>query len=218
MNIKKFTLLLLIFGFTNCKSQDKEDFKNVPFNKETFTLYEKNNNSFHVAKFVEIAKDSIGVYLYELNISTPEGLLQTFSSEEKITKSKINIKKKDLEKKYNWKVFNGQNVLFVQIQPNGFKNELEVLDKRQEIENDIDDALKSKNVGEWFAGDNGPGGGNMLFTITDTNQATKIVLDILSKNHLEKNTVIGKRVMTDKEDWFYEVIYPEKFTGKFNTM
>ena len=98
------------------------------------------------------------------------------------------------------------------------QNEFEILNKRQEIEDEISEELQNENLGEWFAGDIGPGGGNMLYTVSNINEAMETTLQVIAKNNLSKNVVIGKRIMISNGDWFYEVIYPENFSGIFNTM
>ena len=110
------------------------------------------------------------------------------------------------------------DVLFVQIQPQGFKDGLQLLNKRQEIEDKLDNAIKDKQLGEWMAGDVGPGGGNMLYRVSDINNSLQAIYDELRVNNLEKKVVTGRRISSSKDDWFYEVIYPTKFSGTFNTM
>lgn len=112
----------------------------------------------------------------------------------------------------------GNDVLFVQIQPRGFKDEMQLMDKRQKIETITSKALQDKKLGEWFAGDLGPGGGNSLYEVSDINRSIEIILNVLEQNGLEHNVLIGRRVLKDKADWFYEVIYPTKYAGAFNTM
>jgi hypothetical protein len=108
--------------------------------------------------------------------------------------------------------------LFVQIQPAGFRDEKQLLDKRQEVEDLLSKALENKELGKWFAGDIGPGGGNMLYTVKDIDKSMQIILEVLQQNKLDKNVLIDRRVLVDQDDWFYEVIYSTKFSGDFNTM
>ena len=58
----------------------------------------------------------------------------------------------------------------------------------------------------------------MLYTVTNIEITLQTILQVLKQNNLDKNVLIGRRIMIDKGDWFYEVIYPTKFTGTFNTM
>jgi hypothetical protein len=171
-----------------------------------------------VARALTIGSDEFDLHLYELNISIPENAKQSFGSVQKLTKRDLDNKKTEIQRNYNWMPFENNAVLFIQIQPIGFENEMQLLDKRQEVEHELTTALENKNVGKWIAGDLGPGGGNMLYTVTDLDKSLQMILEVLQQNSLEKQVLIGRRVMLDNDDWFYEVIYPTKFSGAFNTM
>ena len=186
--------------------------------KEVFTFYSKTDSLVQVARTLTTDNKSFNLFLYEVNISKPKDARQKFISSEQFTLQQLNDKKSELTKTYTWTTFKGENVLFIQIQPTGFKDEAELLDKRQLIEDKINAALSNKKLGEWMAGDLGPGGGNMLYTVTTIDNAMPIVLQVLQQNKLDKNVLIGRRVMVDSGDWFYEVIYPKSFSGEFNTM
>jgi hypothetical protein len=224
MKFQTFTLGLLTFlGLTSCnqnsdKQTNGQTNSTLLVDKETFCLYKKTDNIIYVARALTSGNDKFDLYLYEVNISTPEGANQTFTSIQQLTQKELDRKKTELQSSYNWTPFKGNEVLFVQIQPTGFKDEMQLLDKRQEIEDKISKALENKKLGEWFAGDLGPGGGNMLYTVTDIGKSLQVILDVMQQNKLEKNVLIGRRVLVDKDDWFYEVIYPTKYSGDFNTM
>jgi len=224
MIFKTFTLALLTFlGLSSCnqnsdKQTDGQTNSTLRADKEIFSLYKKTGSIISVARALTTGNDKYDLHLYELNISTPEGAKQTFTSVQQLTKQELHSKKTKLQSNYNWMPFKGNEVLFVQIQPTGFKDEMQLLDKRQEIEDKLSKALENKKLGEWFAGDLGPGGGNMLYTVTDIDKSMQIILDVLQQNKLDKNVSIGRRVMIDTNDWFYEVIYPTKYSGDFNTM
>jgi len=224
MKFKTFTLGLLTFlGLTSCnqnsnKQTDGQTNSTLLADKEIFSLYEKTDSIIYVARALTTGNDKFYLYLYELNISTPEGAKQTFDLVQQLTQQELDNRKTELQSKYNWIPFKGNEVLFVQIRPTGFKDEMELLDKRQEIEDKLSKALENKKLGEWFAGDLGPGGGNMLYTVTDIDKSLQIVLDVLQQNKLDKNVLIGRRVLVEKDDWFYEVIYPKEYSGDFNTM
>ena len=224
MKFKIFTLGLLTFlGLTSCnqnsnKQTDGQTNSTLLADKEIFSLYEKTDSIIYVARALTTGNDKFYLYLYELNISTPEGAKQTFDLVQQLTQQELDNRKTELQSKYNWIPFKGNEVLFVQIRPTGFKDEMELLDKRQEIEDKLSKALENKKLGEWFAGDLGPGGGNMLYTVTDIDKSLQIILDVLQQNKLDKNVLIGRRVLVEKDDWFYEVIYPIEYSGDFNTM
>ncbi len=224
MTIKIFILELLTFlGLTSCnqnsdKQMDGQTNSTTLVNKEIFNLYKKTDSIIYVARALATGSDTFDLNLYSLNISTPEGAKQTFVSVEQLTKQQLDDRKIDLQNNYNWTPFKGNEVLFIQIQPTGFKDEIQLLDKRQEIEDKLSKALENKNLGKWFAGDLGPGGGNMLYTVTDIDKSLQIILEVLQQNKLDKNVLIGRRVLVDKDEWFYEVVYPTKYSGDFNTI
>lgn len=186
--------------------------------KDVFTLYNKTDSLVQVARSLVTVNDSIILLLYEINISEPEDARQKFISSEQLTPQQLDSKKNELAKTYKWSAFNGDNVLFVQIQPTAGTDEMDLLRKRQKIEDKINVALERKNLGEWMAGDLGPGGGNILYTVETIQSAMPTVLQVLQENNLDKNVLIGRRVMVGEGDWFYEVIYPTNFSGEFNTM
>jgi len=224
MIFKKFTLGLLTFlGLSSCnqnsgKQTDGQTNLTLLANKEIFSLYNKTDSIIYIVKAMSSGGDKFDFYSYELNISAPESTKQTFISVQQLTKQELNSKKNDLHNQYNWIPFKGDEVLFVQIQPTGFKDEMQLLDKRQEIEDKLSKVLESRKLGEWFAGDLGPGGGNMLYTVTDIDKSLQVVLEVLQQNKLDKSVLIGKRILVAKDDWFYEVIYPIKYSGNFKTM
>lgn len=113
-----------------------------------------------------------------------------------------------------------KDVMFIQIVPDstmGTLKSLGFLNLRQEVEGKIDDRLQNENLGGWFAGDMGAGG-NMLFYISDWNNATKAVLKVLKDEDLLDHVLIAKRIMTAEDDWNYEVVYPIGYEGVFNQM
>jgi hypothetical protein len=113
-----------------------------------------------------------------------------------------------------------QEVMFVQIIPDSTMSNLDqlrFLNLRQEIEDKIDEALKVRSLGKWFAGDMGVGA-NMLFFINDWEKASETTLKILKQENLIDHVLIAKRIVITKDDWNYEIIYPIEFSGVFNEM
>ena len=211
--------LLALLGLAGCNqtANNQADEQAFP-DKEIFTLYNKADSLVRVARVLTLDSKTFDLQVYEVDITTPEGAKQKFISAEQLTQQQLDNKKAELQNTYNWTPFKGQDVLFVQIQMPGFKNEMELLDKRQETESKLGEALERKNLGEWTAGDLGPGGGNMLFDVSNVEQSLQTILQVLQQNKLDKNVLIGRRVLVADGDWFYEVIYPTKYSGNFNTM
>src|SRR5688572_11284056 len=102
--------------------------------------------------------------------------------------------------------------LFVQWQ---YPSEIEffkAMDIRHELEIKIDSALRLAKLGEWIAGDMGPGGANMEFGIkSDPYTAIRIILHILRKKGLEKETVIATDIAFSGGKWSYKILYPKKY-------
>lgn len=203
---------------SNMKTNGQPDPTHMADKIEVFSLYKKADSKIYVARALSVGNDKVDLYLYELNTSSPEGAKQSFVSVQHLIKQEIDNKKSELQIDYNWEPFKGNKVLFVQIEPAGFKNEIELLEKRQEIEEKLGNALESKSLGKWFSGDLGPGGGNMLFTVEDIDKSMDLILEVLRQNELDGKVRIGRRVLIDKDDWFYEVIHPTRYSGDFNTM
>ncbi len=211
--------LLTLLGLAGCNQTASNQTNGQTFaDKEVFTLYSKADSLVRVARVLTSDNKTFDLHFYEVDIATPEGAKQKFISTEQLTQQQLDSKKTELLSTYNWTPFKGNDVLFVQIQPTGFKDEMQLLDKRQEIEDKLSKAFEDKNLGEWFAGDLGPGGGNMLYTVHNIEQALQTTLQVLQQNKLDKNVLIGRRVLVADGDWFYEVIYPTKYSGDFNTM
>lgn len=122
------------------------------------------------------------------------------------------------EKSIKWSPEQETPVVFVQIQPGAFKNELDALYIRQRVESKIEKRLENLKIGNWIAGDLGPGGANMLFEIQNIEEAKEIILKIINEEKLSKFTVIGLRIYISHTDWKYKVIYPENYNGIINDM
>jgi len=204
------TLFVVITFLAICVSGGSN---NMEFNREGKTLFKREGNVFNVIRIYEHNEYQNRILKYVLDANVPESLSQKFINEEIINKKQ----NENIVKEFNWKQFKGNNVVFVQIQPIGFKTEMELLNVRQEIEDRIGKRLTKSKLGEWLAGDLGPGGGNMLFEVNDMEKAIENVLETLHQNKLENKAIIGRRIYREKDDWFYEVIYPEKYSGKFDT-
>ena len=106
---------------------------------------------------------------------------------------------------------------FFQIKPGNFKSDMQLLDIRQKVEIELTKAIEKKNSGEWFASDNGPGGGNILFSVKDIKETINAAKTIIYSRNLENDILIGRRVNIADDEWFYEVIFPQNYSGEFNT-
>jgi hypothetical protein len=211
--------LLTIMGLASCQQNTtNQTVEQVTVKREVSAYYGKAENIIHTARILTIDNKSYDLIFCDVDISAPEGSKQKFISIEPLTDQQLKGKQIDLQKTFNWTPFKGNAILFVQIQPAGFKNVMELLDVRQKIELKLTSELENNRIGEWSASDLGPGGGNILFDVTNIDSALQTILQVLKKNKLDKRVLIGRRVLISNEDWFYEVIYPTKYSGDFNTM
>ena len=185
--------------------------------KEAWTIYSKHDTIFHVKRLLS-SDTGLTLLSYDINTSKAETAVQTFINSKALSSENEAATIKLQNSNFQWTPYKAELTLFVQIEPSAFKNEMEALTKRQEIEQNIEIALKSKGLGEWTDGDLGPGGANMLFEVSNVENATSVILHVLSKTGLDKKTIIGRRIYTEEEDWFYEVVYPHTFNGVFLTM
>ena len=186
--------------------------------KHVFSLYKRSGKVMHVAKAYKINKDSFKLCQFHVDISPSATNRQTFTSAQRLSIRQLENCRKKLQGDYTWVPLSGEEVLFVQIQPQSSEHELDLLDLRQEVEDQLDEALKSKNLGEWFAGDLGPGGANMLYHVKDADKAMQVILQVLAQHHIQDQVHIGRRVLIAEGDWFYEIIYPAQYSGVFETM
>lgn len=197
-------------------SADTSISHNMNSGKEIWTFYSKADSVYHVKRLVY----SNGEYIfltYDINTSQPEANHQTFISRQQISESELQ-KIKSESSNVNWMPYSAIPILFVQIQPSAFKDEMVALDKRQQVEELIDRELQSKNLGKWIAGDLGPGGANMLFKVQEIDKAKAVIEAVLSEHKLKEVTIVGRRINVAADDWFYEVIYPLDYDGDFLTM
>ena len=184
--------------------------------KELWTLYSKSDTVYHIKKL--ISSDNKYILLtYVVNTSHPEAAKQDFIKQETISKTDL-FKIKSEYSSYNWTPLKNTPTLFVQINGSAFTYDLEPWDKREAILDQIEKSLQKSGNAEWIGCDVGPGGLNLIFELENISGAIPKILDILSKYGYDKKTIIGRRINTTEDDWFYEVIYPLDYNGVFLTM
>lgn len=218
--IRAVLLLSLIFSLYACaqntgnKKQQagRGNKNNAP--KEIWTIYDRQDTLVHVKRLMN-TDSGLTLFTYDINSADPIATRQVSVNSKKLSGDSEAASAKAQSTNYQWIPYKPATVLFIQVEPSGFKDEMEALNRRHEIEDKIDEALKAKGFGEWIAGDLGPGGLNMLYAVPDIDQATPVMLDILAKNRLDKKAIIARQLDVAKDDWFYEIIYPLNFTGVF---
>lgn len=183
--------------------------------KEVWTVYSKKGDLYSIRRFLKVDAGYL-LLSYHIDASKPEEAIQTLESRQAC---KMEMDPKTfIDHGYHWLPFKETPLLFVQIGGAAFKDDMAELNMRQTIEPKIIDTLESKGLGKWDAGDFGAGGINMLFEVNDVERAIPLIHQVLSNYKLDSHTVIGRRIYTSADDWFYEVLYPIGFTGDFLTM
>jgi hypothetical protein len=216
--MRKIGIILMTFLGFSCKTKtNKEPIKKVEL--DFINSFYKNENDEEI-KFCRITKDSLNYRQIEGKISLNKeyNTFQEIKTNKIILESKIDSIKTELKAENYREYFdNISKVIFVQIQPKS-ENDLKVLDLRHSIEGKIHKELTNKKLGEWIAGDLGPGGANMLFDVNNWNKSFEIIMKVLSNENLLEKSLILKRLNTAEDDWNYEIIYPIDFNGIFNQM
>ncbi len=216
--MKNIGIILITIFVLSCNNKaNKKPTKKVDIE---YVSSNYKNETEATIKFSRVIKDSLNLNLIEGEISFDENYntLQKITNKRIVTESEVDSINSNLkEKGYRENFDNIGKIIFVQMQPKN-ENDLQVLDLRHEIEEKIHEKLKSYGIGEWIAGDLGPGGANMLFEVTEWKKSIPIIMNILNQDGLLRNSLITKRLNTAKDDWNYEIIYPIDYDGVFNQM
>ncbi len=215
--------LALLFGLFSCEQKPKDKKhqldtpKKMTLTKELWTIYSKQDTIFHVKRLLSSGSGLI-LKSYDINTSNPEITKQTFIDSKILANEEEASHFKSKNSNSHWVPFKTTPTLFVQINWAAFKSDLEPWEKREAIMDEIVKALKSQGHADWTGCDIGPGGLNMLFEYEKIDYAVPSILEVLKKEGFDKKTIIGRRINTEPDDWFYEVIYPNNFNGLFKTM
>lgn len=220
--------LIIIYGLcilTSCTYRPKEK-RLTQFNNNsgqiTKSFYKKDNDTIVFQRILindnDLTLQTGQIFLGEYALTHQRFKnLRHFNNDENIIDSLSNY---FLTEGYKSKLGDDKDVMFIQIIPDSIMGNIEslgFLNLRQDIEERIDERLKRGNLGEWFAGDMGAGG-NMLFLINDWDKAAETVNEVLQEENLLDHVLIAKRIMTAKDDWNYEIVYPVEYEGIFNQM
>ena len=171
-------------------------------------------------EFSRIVKDSSSFNLIEgeIRFNAYFNTVQTITNKKIISESNIDSIKSSLQEKgYHENFDSFEKIVFVQIQPKN-KHDIQILDLRHSIEDKVHNILKDNEIGEWIAGDLGPGGANMLFEVRHWGRAISLIMKILNQEGILNQSLIVKRLNTSKNDWNYKIIYPIDYEGVFNQM
>jgi hypothetical protein len=182
---------------------------------EVWTVYSKKGVIYSIKRLLKVDAGYL-LLSYDIDASKPEQATQTLNSRQ-ASKTALDVKT-FLDNGYDWQPFKETPLLFVQIEGKAFKDDMAELRMRQEIEPNLKDTLESNGFGTWVAGDFGAGGINMLFEVNNVERAIPVIHQVLLHYKLAGHAVIGRRIYTSANDWYYEVLYPIGFTGDFLTM
>ncbi|GFZ78502.1 hypothetical protein GCM10011531_05080 [Aquaticitalea lipolytica] len=216
--MKNIGIILIIFFALSCNNKTNKK----PTEKVKIEYLSSNykNETEEKIEFSRIVKDSSNLNLIEGEISFDEN----YNTLQKITNKKIvlepevdSIKSALKNKGYRESFDNIGKIIFVQMQPKN-ENDFQVLDLLHSMEEKIHEELNSNGLGEWAAGDLGPGGANMLFKVTEWEKSVQLIMGILNQENLLDKSLIMKRLNTAEDDWNYEIIYPIDYNGVFNQM
>ncbi len=193
------------------------DTSDIP--KERSVRYQQRHDSLVVERILEY-REGLQLFQYVIADAGLAGIGQKALLSSSLTNLQFDSIRHTWQKEpRGWTTDSANQELFVQIRPTSQSAEgLALLDLRHEVETEIDDALITAQLGGWTAGDLGPGGGNMLFSCSNFNEAQRRIITVLRAHKLEKNAVIARQITTKKDDWTYEVLYPIGYSGTFNSM
>lgn len=218
----KYVCVIVLFLVLGCGDQSNKTESTKTSSKVSIEFICSNytNETAERISFGRITKNNGKIELTEGDISFDENLntVQTIQKNTPIKESEMDSIIQDYKERGFRSNFDEiGKVVFVQVQPKD-DTDMEVLYLRHELEDQINKKLTSAGLGEWIAGDLGPGGANMLFEVKDWNNSIYLILDILNTRQLLDKCVISKRLYTSEQDWNYEIIFPIDFHGIFNQM
>jgi hypothetical protein len=198
---------LLFFSYFTIQGQHQSKFMSI--------YKKKSDTEFEVWTKMELQKK---FYLLHYIVSS-FGIEKTKQTHiEKIefaTLAEMNHKFIALEKgSFKWIPYEGKKVLFVQLIPHKESDEVELEGKRDNIADAIEFRLKREFNGQWFASDDW----NNLFFVDNENKAVETAYQESTKIVSAQNLIISKRTYLDKDNWFYEVLYPLNFSGLFDSL
>ncbi len=216
--MKYAALLFLSLFLTACHHSSRTATPVKPLIQNMASYYKTGKDrTIHFARTV---KDSLGIHYLEGTISFDKvhNAVQHITKHETIPPQRVNTLLSDLkERNYKEGFDHYDKILFVQLHPEP-DHELKILSRRQSIETKIHNELYRRNLGEWVAGDLGPGGANMLFRVKDEEKALNWIMHLLQNEGILHHSLIARRLFFSPHEWNYEILYPIDFSGTFNQM
>lgn len=191
---------------------------------------ERNSNSIVLANYYRnVSPDSID-YIRILKTDSDVELISgdIFYSSRYITKQIVGSVEhisdgsiKSIEKQLVAQGFRSEfggfkNVMFIQI-PVDSGNSMDAIQARTKLENRLDQEFLKNGCGQWISGDIGEGGANMLFQINNWEKAFQTALAVLGHQNLLEEAIIAKRLNFSETYWNYQIVYPNRFEGEFDT-
>jgi hypothetical protein len=109
------------------------------------------------------------------------------------------------------------NTVIVQFAVDGLGTD-EEFDRRCQIEDLLDQALKGSGNGFCDGGDSGSGSMNIFLMVKDVKRAVPFILDTLRKSDLLNDCIVAESLREDDEVVGHKVWWPETFTGRFSVI
>jgi hypothetical protein len=208
-------IVLLIPVFGSCTSATDSSTSGEDIITELYR-----NEMPDIIEFVRFIKAGTKISMLYGTISyTPGGLTrQDIRHKRKIDATAVESESDSLFNKGFRKEFDlFRKVLFIQV-ADVVVDGMEMINYRHKLENILDSELMKQGLGEWFAGDMGSGGANMLYFVNDWDLAYRAALRVLNEEDLTQQVIIAKRLTLAHGFWNYTVIFPCDFSGEFNSM
>ncbi|WP_426061986.1 hypothetical protein [Hymenobacter sp. B1770] len=213
-----FPLFVLLMG--SCQPEVTV-FSSFPH--ETYVGYKLVGDTLHVARLLENGSQH---ELHRAVLIEGQETVQQAAQVQKVSTDSLAKVKSELQAAYQWRPFVSQEeeLLFVQVTPapehqkESLLNVMAIMSERGDLEDAIGEALESKQLGEWAAGDLGPGGMNMLFNVKNAKEALPVVIQTLEIHNVQSRARVARRLMTKSDEWRYEIVFPINFTGHFNSL
>ncbi|MBJ6110307.1 hypothetical protein JAO73_14885 [Hymenobacter sp. BT523] len=191
--------------------------------KELAVYYARAGDTLHVARLLE-AEHRIA--LHRATLVEGHAMAQRPAPVRRVPADSLESVKRQLLSHYPWRPYASKypEELFVQVDPAAehrketLLNVIAIMNERGNLEDAIGEALELEHLGQWVAGDLGPGGMNMLYEVNSATTALPVVVKTLEARQAQGRARIARRLMTSADDWRYEVVYPVDFSGAFNSM
>jgi hypothetical protein len=188
--------------------------KAVFLEKEKYSFYYTKDNTIYNVKRLILFGNELKILTYEIDIVESGFVIQKFMGSEQLDFKHESLFIEGQNMNSNWMPVDVQPILIVHFPYVAFEVDIELEYKLCNFFKDlIIDELESKQLGQLTDSYHGVTGVNYLFRVSNINKGFNLIHKIILTGNYEKNTIIGKAIFTSSEDWFYNIIYPNNFSG-----